>query len=73
MFSNLIAGLQIALAQPSRRDDVLIFVSAWERVGRVEQIIGTCVLFAIWDQRHMIIPLQRFIGNPFENWTHASA
>jgi len=70
VFSNLIAGLQIALAQPFRLDDVLIVKGEW---GRVEEITGTYVVFAIWDQRRLIIPLQWFIENPFENWTRASA
>jgi small-conductance mechanosensitive channel len=70
VFSNLIAGLQIALAQPFRLDDVLIVKGEW---GRVEEITGTYVVFAIWDQRRLIIPLQWFIENPFENWTRSSA
>ena len=70
LFSNLIAGLQIAIAQPLRIDDVLIVKGEW---GRVEEITGTYVVLRIWDQRRLIIPLQWFIENPFENWTRASA
>lgn len=70
IFSNLMAGLQIALAQPFRLDDVLIIQGEW---GRVEEITGTHVVFKLWDERHMIIPLQWFIENPFQNWTHKSA
>jgi small-conductance mechanosensitive channel len=70
VFSNLIAGLQIALAQPIRIDDVLIVNGEW---GRVEEITGTYVVLRIWDQRRLIIPLQWFIDNPFENWTRSSA
>jgi small-conductance mechanosensitive channel len=70
VFSNLIAGLQIALAQPIRLDDVLIVQGEW---GRVEEITGTYVVLAIWDQRRLIIPLQWFIENPFQNWTRKSA
>lgn len=44
LFSNLIAGLQIALAQPIRIDDVLIIEGEW---GRVEEITGTYVVLAI--------------------------
>ena len=43
MFSNLIAGLQLALAQPIRIDDVLIVQGEW---GRVEEIAAP-----EWDQR----------------------
>jgi len=70
VFSNLIAGLQLALAQPMRIDDVLIVKGEW---GRVEEITGTYVVLKIWDERRMIIPLQWFIENPFENWTRSNA
>ncbi len=70
IFSNLIAGLQIALAQPIRLDDVLVVQGEW---GRVEEITGTYVVLKIWDERRLIIPLQWFIENPFENWTRNSA
>jgi small-conductance mechanosensitive channel len=70
LFSNLIAGMQIALAQPLRLDDVLIVQGEW---GRVEEITGTYVVFRIWDERRLIIPLQWFIENPFQNWTRTSS
>ncbi|MDO9404370.1 MAG: mechanosensitive ion channel family protein [Polaromonas sp.] len=70
VFSNLIAGLQLALSQPLRIDDVLIIQGEW---GRVEEITGTYVVLKIWDERRLIIPLQWFIENPFQNWTRSSA
>ena len=70
VFSNLIAGLQIALAQPIRLDDVLIVQGEW---GRVEEITGTYVVLKLWDERRMVVPLQWFIENPFQNWTRTSA
>jgi small-conductance mechanosensitive channel len=70
VFSNLIAGLQLALAQPIRLDDVLIVKGEW---GRVEEINGTYVVLKIWDERRLIVPLQWFIENPFENWTRTGA
>jgi len=66
IFSNLIAGLQIALAQPIRIDDVVIVEGEW---GRVEEITGTYVVLKIWDERRLIVPLQWFIEHPFQNWT----
>ena len=41
--------------------------------GRVERITGTYVVVRIWDERRLIVPLQWFIENPFENWTHTSS
>lgn len=66
VFSNMIAGLQLALTQPIRLDDVLIVEGEW---GRVEEITATYVVLRIWDERRLIIPLQYFIEKPFQNWT----
>ncbi|HEY2558600.1 MAG TPA: mechanosensitive ion channel domain-containing protein [Caldimonas sp.] len=70
VFSNLLAGLQIALSQPIRIDDVLIVEGEW---GRVEEITGTYVVLKIWDERRLVIPLQWFIEHPFQNWTRKTA
>lgn len=70
IFSNLLAGLQIALAQPIRLDDVVIVQNEW---GRIAEITGTYVVVKLWDQRQLILPLQWFIENPFQNWTRHSA
>jgi small-conductance mechanosensitive channel len=70
VLSNLIAGLQLALSQPLRLDDVVIIQGEW---GRVEEITSTYVVVRIWDERRMVVPLQWIIENPFENWTRTSA
>lgn len=70
VFSNLIAGLQIALAQPIRIGDVLIVQGEW---GKVEEITGSYVVLRIWDDRRLVIPLNWFIENPFQNWTRQSS
>ena len=70
VLSNLIAGVQIALTQPIRLDDVLIVEGEW---GWVEEITGSYVVLRIWDLRRLIIPLQWFIEHPFQNWTRKSA
>ena len=70
VFSNLLAGLHIALAQPIRLDDVLIIDGEW---GRVEEITATYVVLRIWDERRLIIPLGWFMEHPFQNWTRTSA
>ncbi|HEY8941169.1 MAG TPA: mechanosensitive ion channel domain-containing protein [Cellvibrio sp.] len=66
VLGNLIAGLQIAITQPIRLDDVVIVAGEW---GRIEEITGTYVVVRIWDDRRLIVPLQWFIENPFQNWT----
>lgn len=70
VLGNLIAGLQIAITQPIRLDDVVIVENEW---GRIEEITGTYVVVRIWDDRRLIVPLQWFIENPFQNWTRVSS
>lgn len=70
VLGNLLAGLQLALTQPIRYDDVLIVQGQW---GRVEEITATYVVVHLWDERRLVVPLQWFIENPFENWTRTSA
>jgi len=70
VLGNLLAGLQLAISQPIRLDDVVIVENEW---GQVEEITGTYVVVRIWDQRRMIVPLQWFIEHPFQNWTRSSS
>jgi small-conductance mechanosensitive channel len=70
VLGNLMAGLQIAFSQPIRLDDVVIVNDEW---GRIEEINSTYVVVKIWDERRMIVPLQWWIENPFQNWTRNSA
>ncbi len=66
VIGNLFAGLQIALSQPFRIEDVLKVEGNW---CWVEDITTTYVVLRAWDMRRIIVPLQWFIENPFENWT----
>lgn len=68
--ANLLAGFQIALAQPMREDDVLVVEGAW---GRVEEITLTYVVVHVWDDTRLVLPLSYFIEKPFQNWTRSSA
>lgn len=70
VLSNLLAGIQLALTQPIRLEDVVIVENEW---GHIEEITGTYVVVRIWDQRRMIVPLQWFIEHPFQNWTRNSS
>jgi small-conductance mechanosensitive channel len=67
---NLIAGLQIALSQPIRLDDVVVIDDEW---GRVEDIGTTHVSVRLWDARYLVVPLSYVIERPFENWTRETA
>lgn len=70
VLANLIAGIQIAITQPIRLEDVVIVEGEW---GWVEEIFATYVVVRIWDWRRMVVPLSYFIENPFQNWTRESA
>jgi small-conductance mechanosensitive channel len=68
--ATLLAGVQIALTQPIRIDDVVIVEGEW---GRIEEITLTYVVVRIWDLRRLVLPISYFIEKPFENWTRTSA
>jgi small-conductance mechanosensitive channel len=70
LLENLVAGVQIALTQPIRIDDVVIVETEF---GRIEEITSTYVVVALWDRRRMILPLTYFIDKPFQNWTRRSS
>lgn len=70
VLENLIAGVQLALTQPVRLDDVVIVDGEW---GRIEQITTTYVVVRIWDERRLIVPFSKFITEAFQNWTRESA
>jgi len=68
--ANFIAGVQIALTQPIRIDDVVIVEGEW---GRIEEITFTYVVVRIWDLRRLVVPISYFIEKPFQNWTRVTA
>lgn len=68
--TNLIAGVQIATAQPIRIDDAVIVEGEF---GNIEEITSTYVVVRLWDWRRMVLPLTYFITTPFQNWTRDSS
>lgn len=69
LIATVIAGIQIALTQPIRLDDVVIVEGEW---GRIEEISLTHVVVRIWDKRCLILPTTYFIEQPFQNWTRTT-
>jgi len=63
---NMLAGIQIALTEPIRLDDVVIVDGQWE-------ITSAYVVVKIWNLERLIVPLTWFIENPFQNWTRTSS
>ena len=70
LIATVLAGLQIAITQPIRIDDVVIIENEW---GRIEEITLTYVVVKIWDQRRLVVPSTYFFEKPFQNWTRTSA
>jgi small-conductance mechanosensitive channel len=68
--SNIIAGVQIAFAQPFRLEDAVVVEGEW---GWIEEIGTMYVVVRIWDLRRLIVPLSYFLDHPFQNWTRTSA
>jgi small-conductance mechanosensitive channel len=68
--ATMVAGLQLAITQPIRIDDVVIIEGEW---GRIEEITLTYVVVRIWDERRLIVPITHFLERPFQNWTRTSA
>lgn len=66
----VLAGVQIAITQPIRLDDVVVVEGEW---GRVEEIGITYVVVRIWDERRLILPTTYFLERPIQNWTRTSA
>lgn len=66
----ILAGIQLAITQPIRLDDVVIVEGEW---GKIEEITLTYVVVRIWDERRLILPVTWFLETPFQNWTHTNA
>lgn len=66
VLSNLFAGLQLAITQPIRIDDLVVLENEF---GTIEEITSTYVVVRLWDLRRLIVPLTYFIEKPFQNWT----
>lgn len=63
---SLIAGLQMALTEPIRIDDL---VTIDGETGRVEDIRATFVIVRTWDDRRIIVPSARFLDVTFSTAT----
>lgn len=68
--STIIAGLQVAITQPMRIDDVVIVEGEW---GTIEEITLTYVVVRVWDQRRLVVPITYFLEKSFQNWTRNSS
>ncbi len=63
---NLLMGIQLSITQPARIGDTVIVEGEW---GQIEEINLTYVVVKIWDQRRLVVPISKFLDQPFQNWT----
>lgn len=70
LLENLVAGVQLAITQPFRIDDVVIVNNEW---GWIEEINSTYVVVRCWDWRRLVVPLSYMMTTPFQNWTRQSS
>lgn len=63
---NLMAGIQIAVAEPIKMGDVVVVEGEW---GTIEEITLTYVVIRIWDRRRLVLPTAYFISTPITNWS----
>ncbi|HTN68546.1 MAG TPA: mechanosensitive ion channel domain-containing protein [Dysgonamonadaceae bacterium] len=67
---QILSGLQIAITQPIKIDDVVVIEGEW---GRIEEINITYVLVKIWDERRLVVPIDYFLQKPIQNWTSTTS
>jgi small-conductance mechanosensitive channel len=63
---NVIAGIELAMSDRLRIDDVVVVEGEW---GWVEELTLTHVVVRLWDERRLMLPAAYFITTPFQNWT----
>lgn len=64
--AGVIAGIQLSITQPIRIADTVVVEGEY---GVVEEINLTYVVVKVWDERRLIVPIQKFLDTTFQNWT----
>jgi small-conductance mechanosensitive channel len=64
--TNVFAGMQLAVTDSLRFDDVVVVEDEW---GRIEEMTLTYVVVRLWDERRLVLPTTYFTKNPFQNWS----
>ncbi|WP_367111517.1 mechanosensitive ion channel family protein [uncultured Psychrobacter sp.] len=64
---NIVAGLQIAMTQPIRIGDTIMYDGNW---STVEDLGYTYATIKTWDERRLFVPMRYFVTETVENWSH---
>ena len=67
--AGIIAGIQLSVTQPIRLGDSVVVEKEF---GVIEEINLTYVVVRLWDERRLVVPISRFLEQPFENWTRTN-
>ncbi len=67
---SILAGVQIALTQPIKINDIVVVNG---ETGTIEEINLTYIVMCTTDKRRLIIPINYFVENIFQNWTRSSS
>lgn len=63
---TLLAGIQLSITQPVRLGDEIVIEGEF---GTVEELTLSYAVVRTWDERRLIVPITRFLEQPFQNWT----
>jgi small-conductance mechanosensitive channel len=66
LLGNMVAGLQIAMTDPVRIGDVVVYDGHW---ATVEDISFAHTVLRTWTDTRLIVPHTDFLSKPFENWS----
>lgn len=66
VLSNIMSSMQIALNQSARIGDKLVYNG---QICNVERINFTYVLLRVWTGVRLVVPVNEFVSETFENWT----
>jgi small-conductance mechanosensitive channel len=66
---TLFSGIQIAITQPIKLDDTVVVE---DQFGTIGEITLTYAVVNTWAGKRLIVPINYFLENTFENWTRVS-
>lgn len=66
LFGNIVAGMQIALTDPVRIGDVVVYEGTW---ATLEDISFAHLVLQTEYETRLIVPHQEFLAHSFENWS----
>ena len=67
VLGNILASLQIMLNRSARIGDQIIYADQW---CTVERIHFTYVQLKVWTGVRLVVPVEKFVSEAFESWTH---